>query len=156
MSNNRVNTIKPNQQDHKCPWGISEKFSVEQQQSLQGSNFTWSRDFGGASRANPLVWRPIEASVTLGGEPHGEEPLMLLPCSAILPPHRQQTAPCSQVPHLDPSKMPVYGDDFYGPGLSAIYLSPCRYFPCTFLLFCFPQASPSVFHYFSSTPVFPI
>lgn len=50
----------------------------------------------------------------------------------------------------------VYGDDFYGPGLSAIYLSPWILSLHTHSFSSvFHKLSPSVFHYFSSTSRFP-
>ena len=50
-------------------------------------------------------------------------------------------------------QMPMYRNDFYGPGQSAIYLSPRRYFPCTHIpsLLFSTISPPSVFHHFSST-----
>ena len=165
MSSKRVNTIKPNQQDHKCPWGISEKFSVEQRRSLQGSNRTWSRDFGGAG-AERISWSGDQSKhLSYCGRGAGAGRNLLeksswCSCPALpyfLPTvNRQTCVPSRSSPGS--SKMPMYGDDFYGPGLSAIYLSPRRYFPCTHIPSrLFSTISPSsVFHHFSPPPVFPV
>lgn len=139
---------------------------MEQQRSLQGSNRTWSRDFGGAG-AELIPWSGDQAKhlsyCGRGGQgqvgtswrtaPDALAPL----CHTSSPPSTDKPVFPAD-PHLDPSKMPMYGDDFYGPGLSAIYLSPRRYFPCTHIpsLLFSTISPPSVFHHFSPPPVFPV